>query len=297
MINDKSRKTRCVIIVGAMKAGTSSLFAALAKHPQICPCSEKEPQFFSGAYQWGKGWSWYEGLFQDFDPELHRYRLEASTDYSKFPYFDFTLDRMRSNKDYEFKFIYLLRHPFERIQSHHSHTAFTGHELSQIRPDSVDFSLNNGISEVAIQITRYAYHLKAYEEVFGKGSILPVIFEQLKNDPEVEMSRIFAFLGLPPDRRTAILPRENERSGKYANPLWGKMRTISSLKRLVHFLIPKTMRHYLYQNMRKKNNQLSEGRYRLNSHEHKQIETALADDLKALNEEYKINTMELWGIE
>lgn len=296
MSDESSRKRHCAVIVGAMKAGTSSLFAALAKHPQICPCSKKEPQFFSGAYQWTNGWSWYEGLFHDFNPELHRYRLEASTDYSKLPYFDFALERMRSNKDYEFKFIYLLRHPFKRIQSHHSHAALTGYELSQIRPDSSDFSLDAGISEVAIQITRYAYHLKAYEEVFGKGAILPVIFEQLLDDPEVELRRIFAFLELPPDGEAMVLPRKNERSGKYVNPLWEKTRTVSSLTRLVHVLVPKTARHYVYKNMRKKQNQLSEGRYQLNSHEQKQIEVALADDLKALNEEYDIDTKALWGL-
>ena len=35
------------LIIGTMKGGTTSLFAYLAEHPQISPCRQKEPRFFS----------------------------------------------------------------------------------------------------------------------------------------------------------------------------------------------------------------------------------------------------------
>lgn len=34
------------LIIGTMKGGTTSLFNYLAQHPQVCPCSNKEPDFF-----------------------------------------------------------------------------------------------------------------------------------------------------------------------------------------------------------------------------------------------------------
>lgn len=35
-----------LLIIGAMKCSTSSLFNYLAPHPSICPCITKEPEFF-----------------------------------------------------------------------------------------------------------------------------------------------------------------------------------------------------------------------------------------------------------
>ena len=36
-----------IIIIGSMKCGTSSLYNYLIEHPSICPCSIKEPEYFS----------------------------------------------------------------------------------------------------------------------------------------------------------------------------------------------------------------------------------------------------------
>ena len=36
-----------LIVAGAQKAGTSSLFSALSLHPEISPARTKEPQFFA----------------------------------------------------------------------------------------------------------------------------------------------------------------------------------------------------------------------------------------------------------
>ena len=36
-----------ILIIGAMKSGTTSLFATLAQHPQIAPAHPKEPGFFA----------------------------------------------------------------------------------------------------------------------------------------------------------------------------------------------------------------------------------------------------------
>src|SRR5579864_1872053 len=74
-----------VIIIGAMKCGTSSLFNYLASHPAICKCVTKEPEFFS-AHQLHrrKGVAAYEHLWS-FDPDVHLYALEASTGYTKYP--------------------------------------------------------------------------------------------------------------------------------------------------------------------------------------------------------------------
>jgi len=56
------------IIVGATKAGTTSLDFYLSLHPEIQMARPKEPRFFIDAQEpfgrWGRGPDWYRGLFQ-----------------------------------------------------------------------------------------------------------------------------------------------------------------------------------------------------------------------------------------
>ncbi len=46
-MRNKIPKDAHVMIIGAMKAGTSSLYDYLLEHPAICPAVTKEPEFFS----------------------------------------------------------------------------------------------------------------------------------------------------------------------------------------------------------------------------------------------------------
>ena len=51
---------RLCLVIGAMKAGTTSLFAHLARHPEIAPCRDKEPSFFCSHYD--RGLDWYRPI-------------------------------------------------------------------------------------------------------------------------------------------------------------------------------------------------------------------------------------------
>ena len=70
-----------VLIIGSMKCGTSSLYTSLVRHPEICPCTKKEPEFFTFDTKHDFP---YEQLWE-FDSQRHRYVIEASTGYTKFP--------------------------------------------------------------------------------------------------------------------------------------------------------------------------------------------------------------------
>jgi|GEM_PF-6934210 tRNA A37 threonylcarbamoyladenosine biosynthesis protein TsaE len=42
----RNHETSQIMIIGAMKSGTTNLFRSLAQHSKICPCEVKEPRFF-----------------------------------------------------------------------------------------------------------------------------------------------------------------------------------------------------------------------------------------------------------
>ena len=49
------------VIIGAAKAGTTSLYGWLTEHPFVAPASQKEVHFFD--YNYYRGEDWYRGHF------------------------------------------------------------------------------------------------------------------------------------------------------------------------------------------------------------------------------------------
>ena len=52
------------LVIGAMKAGTTSLWHYLRTHPQVFMPDVKEVMFFDPRHNWGRGVAWYESQFQ-----------------------------------------------------------------------------------------------------------------------------------------------------------------------------------------------------------------------------------------
>nr|WP_299819373.1 sulfotransferase [uncultured Jannaschia sp.] len=288
--------TAFAIIVGSMKSGSSSLFDLLRLHPALCPCVEKEPQYFSGPYQWGRGWDWYRGLYEGFDPTVHRYGLEASTDYAKLPYMDHVFERMKRRPDVRFRFVYIMRHPIARIVSHHKHAALTGYELGHTRPDRTDFSFDaGGVSSVAIDLTRYARHLDAYVDAFGRDAILPVLFEDMLADPQTVLDTVCDFLEIA-RVSNSDLPKSNEASAKFSDPTWHKLSNVRMLRRIAHGVVPKSVRHRLYLSQSARSNALTQGRFEMVRNEEAFVLEELRDDLKRLHDTYGIDAATRWSI-
>jgi hypothetical protein len=100
------------LIIGAQKAGTSSLFHYLSQHPDIDLPSEKELHFFDIQYE--NGIEWYSNLFPKKRFLSRKITGEAS------PYYLFhPLAAERVHAHYSnIKLIVLLRNPIDRAYSH-----------------------------------------------------------------------------------------------------------------------------------------------------------------------------------
>lgn len=192
------RIDKFALIIGAMKSGTTSLFEHLGRHPTVAPCTVKEPKFFSDEAFWSRGPEAYEALW-DWDPTRHHWALEASTAYSMLKPGQRVTDRMASLGGRQFRFIYLMRHPVDRIASQLSHVAIKS------GPASVD----EDAFRWAIQVSRYATQLDAYLEHWPRESLLPLLFEDMLDNPEETVARTQAFLGL---KRTPLDPSTLEQA-------------------------------------------------------------------------------------
>src|SRR5262245_50888304 len=111
------------LIIGAMKAATSTLYDQLRQQPGIFLPELKEPNFFSDDASYARGIDWYCGLFAEACPgDLIG---EASTHYTKLPTHPATISRMQEVLETP-RLIYVMRHPVDRLISQYMHQKSEG---------------------------------------------------------------------------------------------------------------------------------------------------------------------------
>ena len=156
------------LLIGGMKCGTTALYQMLGQHPEIARAREKEPDFFSRPEIRERGFDGYQKLW-DFDPDRHRWALEASTSYSKLP----TMPNAAAyawNLPGEFRFVYVVRDPVERIRSQYLHSMAAGWFR---RP------ITEGVTPNALMQSDYEFQLRPYELIHGREAIHVMRYEEL----------------------------------------------------------------------------------------------------------------------
>ena len=112
------------LVIGAMKAGTTSLYHYLHAHPQVFMPSIKELDFFVAGGNWGRGLHWYQKQFAGAGPGAVAVG-EASTMYTKYPSVDGVPERIAAHLP-EVRLVYVVRDPIDRIRSHYRHRVAVG---------------------------------------------------------------------------------------------------------------------------------------------------------------------------
>lgn len=177
-----------LIIIGAMKSGTSSLYDYLIKHPRICPCQIKEPEFFSKNQNRSIKVDNYEDLWEH-DPKVHKFVIEASTGYTKYPHETGVPERI-FNYGINPNFIYIVRNPFERILSHYNSFKHTP-----------NFDLNIKLSnDRFVAVSNYYLQLHQFLKYFpNKQQYLILDFSELADNPKLVIDKVLDFLNLEKD--------------------------------------------------------------------------------------------------
>jgi hypothetical protein len=194
------------LVIGAAKAGTTSLYRLLGQHPQIFLSARKELHFFSFDRNWEKGPGWYESWFEggaDFAQ-----RGEASSTYTVRKVFPLVAERLAVyDPERELRLIYIVRDPLERIESGWQQLrrfgpapAIRAAGLGDI-PDSlwVDSSFDRAVrrqSDALVESTNYREELAVHRRHYPDARILVLLLEDLKRDPRAVMRRCFGFLGV-----------------------------------------------------------------------------------------------------
>lgn len=172
------------VIIGAMKAGTTTLFNRLGEVPGVSLPRVKEPHFFSKDRQWARGLGWYESIFEGCEGVTG----EASASYSDAATVEIVVERMWDVIP-RGRLLFSLRHPVERMRSHYRHEVLRARESRPFQAAISDTSSG--------YLTRSLYGevLEAYLNKFPERQILLLRLEDL-DAASGAWERILTHLGL-----------------------------------------------------------------------------------------------------
>lgn len=175
-----------LFIVGAMKAGTSSLHEYLAEHPDIFMSTPKEPSHFSQQISYSKGDQHYLNLFKN--AKGYQVIGESSTQYAKAPRIQGVPERIHDFNP-EAKIIYIMRDPIERAISHYwFNWRNHGEKRSMLNAFKQDSSY--------IDFSHYAMQLFLYAKVFDWSRIKVLTTEELNTNSISTIQDIYKWLGV-----------------------------------------------------------------------------------------------------
>jgi hypothetical protein len=186
------------LVIGAMKAGTTSLYHYLKSHDQIFMPHMKELEFFALEANWFRGMSWYRRQFRGSGNAVAR--GEASPIYTQCPTHKGVPERIAAVLP-DVRLVYVVRDPIARMRSHYQHLVMTGVEKS---PPEVALLQN----PVYLDSSRYAMQLERYLDHFPREQILIVTSDDLKADRLATVQRVYRFLGVDPTHVPEVLATE-----------------------------------------------------------------------------------------
>lgn len=218
-------------VVGAQKAGTTTLFDIFSKHPEIYMPQKKETRFFSWHYE--NGFDWYSKQYFSIGRD-NVLTGEISPDYlcnAEVP------KRIKKHCGENVKIIILMRHPAKRAYSQY----IMNHKFEKKRfydwikypfEKQVEQEYINKIPSSYIEQGLYYKHYKRYEEHFPKENILLVLFEDLVGEKKtVTLNKIMSFLGVQ-----ALPQLNNVHSNKASLPKYSGLNFIYSQNRFAKLL-------------------------------------------------------------
>ena len=210
------------VIGGAQKGGTSALDSFLRQHPEICmPTTRKELHFFDREEENRD----YKKYHRNFKPKKNQHRVigEASPIYMYWETAPYRIWKYNP----QMKWILALRNPVERAFSAWNMESKRDHEKLPFA-EAIEKEAERCRMALPVQhrvysyIDRgfYAHQVRRLFNIFGKESCLVLLSEELRNEHQKTLRRVFEFLGVdssfvPPEASVF----EQEYSSKIDNQL------------------------------------------------------------------------------
>lgn len=253
------------LVIGAVKAGTTSLHAYLSQHPDVYLTPIKETNFFSRNdmkfehfrkdYQYDTELNYTSYLARSPLPKKHIAHVPDTATYqalfreiqannltgevcNSYLICPSSAQTIKAHNP-QTKIIAVLRNPAERAFSQYLMNIKEGKTtesdfLTELEADALQTHQGWGVSHQYRELGHYYKQIKRYYDVFPADQIKLLFFEDFKADPQKFLNDLFDFLGLPLadiDTETRLNEAGKPRLGKL-NFLLTQLGIIAFLKKL-----------------------------------------------------------------
>jgi hypothetical protein len=204
------------IIIGSQKAGTSSLWNALRRHPEVFMPAQKEVNYFFDAHRFTRGPEWYLAHFAEAAEGV--VCGEASPGYVCHPQAPGRIADLLP----DCKLILTVREPIARAWSQYWDNRRWLNEASTFEalveaPRRHDFD-----STHRNYFTRglYSLYIGRLLARFPRQQLLVVVFDDLRRDPAAVFRRVFDFIGVDGEFTCPEMFRATNARFVFHNPLF-----------------------------------------------------------------------------
>ncbi|MFV2196596.1 sulfotransferase family protein [Nocardiopsis sp. LOL_012] len=233
-VTSSARALPDLLICGAQRAGTTSLFKCLSQHPAVTgPTLRKGVHYFDTDY--ARGLAWYRAHFPLLSSVREREGRPRVRVMESSPYYLFhPLAARRIARDLPgARVVVILRDPVERAYSAHAHESARGFEtepfvraveLEERRLEGEEARLledpgyrsHSHQHHAYLARGRYADQLARLERYLGRERVHVVDHAELFDGTARELSAIERFLGLPPG--PGLVPGRHNARGRSSMP-------------------------------------------------------------------------------
>jgi hypothetical protein len=239
-----------LFIVGAAKAGTTSLYHYLAQHPDVYMAPMKEPHFFSQIRPDPKLEAFFPHVADQADylalfaaAGAEKVRGEASTSYLWHPN---VADEIWQRRP-EAKIVAMLRDPLDRAYSNYWNDVREGIEHRSFA-EAVSEELAGapgrwGVSSLYVDGGFYAERIERYQKRFN-GNVLVLFFEEFVADVPGTLHAVFAFLDVDTEWAARVEPEVHNPFALPRNVLGRRVLGSGTARSLARILLPRSVRAY-----------------------------------------------------
>jgi hypothetical protein len=244
-------------IVGAAKAGTTSLFDSFAQHPQIFTPRVKEPHYFSTISPPPERRAFFRSISDEREylalfasARADQLSGEASTSYLWDPEAAARIHSVAPGA----RIIAMLRDPVERAWSHYLNDVREGFETRSfadaIEQDAADPDGRWGDASLYVQLGFYTNQLRRYFETFS--DTLVHFFEEFVWDVPGHLDRTCDFLGVSRFDDAAAAAQTSNEYARPRNPLAQATLGSGRVREVARTIAPQRLRTFVREQLQTK---------------------------------------------
>ncbi|MFI5202918.1 MAG: sulfotransferase domain-containing protein [Flavobacteriales bacterium] len=222
-----ARMSPSFFIIGAQKAGTTSLYYHLIQHPLLARPKRKEIFFFNNALYYQQGMNAYRA---NFPMKLPLFTSGKQTFEATTTYLESEECPMRIKKEFpDAKFIVMLRNPVQRAYSHYRMSVKLGFEKATFaeaveqEEERIIYGANADHNYHLQRLGyvskgKYALQLEKWLAVFDRKNFFFIELNQWRQDAPRIFAEVQSFLNLSPYQPTSFQRMNQGEKSEPADP-------------------------------------------------------------------------------